>query len=171
MADARKHPDLFTAAEAMEYLHMDGPGHEGTLAAFVRGGHVPAHPLNGSNYFWRDELDELAEKMFAIRRHAGEEPIRISTRLCGPAVLYFLYEGELLVYIGQSIDVTAKGRLADHRKTKKFDRVEKRIVGREDVDALERGLIALHKPPLNITYKNLNPDRFMTLLKEKGFCK
>jgi hypothetical protein len=161
------HPDIFSEREAEIYLHLDGPGYVGVFAAFVRDGHLRARPLpNGTRMFWREDLDTLIKKMFQLDEYADVEPPKVGGRT-GSATIYFLYCGDELVYIGQSIELNA--RLYDHRKTKQFDRHVAHVATRAEVDEIERGLIAFYKPRLNVTFKNYKPDRYLPLLRKRGF--
>jgi hypothetical protein len=71
------------------------------------------------------------------------------TNLIQPPGVYFLCSGETVVYVGQSKEPLQ--RIANHRiyKKGKFDRVFFVPVPEFLLNAAERGLIALLKPPLN----------------------
>lgn len=64
-----------------------------------------------------------------------------------PPCIYFLIEGEEVVYVGQSICL--EQRLATHSREKAFDRVAYLQVEREDLNAVESAFIRYLKPRLN----------------------
>jgi hypothetical protein len=62
-------------------------------------------------------------------------------------VVYFLVADNEVVYVGQSVYLP--GRIEEHRKAKKFDRVYYIAVPREHLDAVETAFIRQLKPRLN----------------------
>ena len=65
--------------------------------------------------------------------------------ICG---VYFLFQGETLQYIGQSVNILA--RCGDHsRQGKPFDSFTFVRCKPEQLDVLERSCIRMFKPPLN----------------------
>ena len=65
----------------------------------------------------------------------------------GPAV-YFLFQGDELVYIGQTVNLLA--RVASHFGRKGFDHFSHIICDRSELAALERIAIVKYRPKLNL---------------------
>lgn len=89
-----------------------------------------------------------------------------------PPGIYFLYLGDRLQYIGQSVEPSA--RIIQHkRKGKKFDRVMFLPTPRHDLLRVESELIKKHRPPLNglpssnVAEKNPIFDRYMDQMMER----
>lgn len=63
--------------------------------------------------------------------------------------IYFLLEGETIVYVGQTVNL--KSRLKEHSKNKTFDRVEYFFTSKTkpETDLLEAVLILKHLPKYN----------------------
>lgn len=74
--EALKHPDIFTPAEAVEYLHLDGPDQLETVRREY--GLVGFRPVGKGFLYWREDLDKAAERMFG---RAKQEPAQL--RLAG----------------------------------------------------------------------------------------
>jgi len=64
-----------------------------------------------------------------------------------PPGVYFLCDGDEVVYVGQSVEVLS--RLAVHQRDKKFDRAYVLPVPHEELDAVEGAFIRALKPSLN----------------------
>jgi len=73
---------------------------------------------------------------------------------CG---VYFLYQGEDVVYVGQS--VTIASRVGWHTEEKAFDSYAWIAVPEELLDAVERHYIELLKPPLNKLNQRASTER------------
>jgi hypothetical protein len=67
----RRHPNIFTAAEAAAYLGLDS---ERSLETLRRDFHLIGHRPAGKAYlYWKAELDRVAAKMFGVE---DEKPCR-----------------------------------------------------------------------------------------------
>lgn len=69
------------------------------------------------------------------------------------AVVYKLFSGDSLIYIGQTVNL--QSRLDDHSKNKVFDKVEYFYIDKEDVDCVEAYLIMEHNPPQNKSVRSV----------------
>ena len=74
-------------------------------------------------------------------RNASRKP---PERLCG---VYFLWMGDSLIYVGQSVDVLS--RLLSHGLRGQFDSFTMIECPKEELADLETAYILLFKPPLN----------------------
>jgi len=78
--EARRHPDLFTKAEAMEYLHL-GPDQECTIKGLRDKGLLEGVKIGPEFMYHRDELDAAVSQLFAerlgfIEQHGARAPVR-----------------------------------------------------------------------------------------------
>ncbi len=89
------------------------------------------------------DLDQMRAAVVGAARQAEVEDVR---RLCG---VYFLIDGDEVVYVGQSVNVAARilQHIAD--KTKQFSRACYVPVHPDDLDETERSLITLFAPRHN----------------------
>lgn len=71
--------------------------------------------------------------------------------------IYFLCQGDEVVYVGQSTNLAA--RLPQHRIDKVFDRVFYLIVRLDDLDRIEREYIRAIRPRYDGTLSRANPER------------
>jgi hypothetical protein len=86
----------------------------------------------GGKYLAIDELRVMAKPL---------------ERKCG---VYFLFDGDELVYIGQTTDFDTRIAMHSLRKTKAFDRVAFIPAEKIDVGQVEAGYIARYKPKYNV---------------------
>ena len=78
---------------------------------------------------------------------------RMPAKLMG---IYFLYDGDKLVYIGQSKSILA--RIGQHMNTEKpFDSYALIECDEEDLDSMEAQYIRHYQPPLNVVGANTGP--------------
>jgi hypothetical protein len=68
-----RHPDIFTAAEALEYMHLSGDA-ERTLETLRITYKLKSAQIGRSLMYHRADLDELVERMFGRRVQPGRNP-------------------------------------------------------------------------------------------------
>jgi hypothetical protein len=71
---------------------------------------------------------------------------QISDPCCG---IYFLMQGESVVYVGQSVDIGARIRSHENEAVKRFDKVFYLPCSEEALDSKENFFIGLYKPRYN----------------------
>lgn len=78
MEAPRRHPDLFTAAEALEYLHLP-PDSIGTLDSLrdrFKGFREAGRRIGKEYTYHRRDLDKLVDEIFGFTDHAEADPVR-----------------------------------------------------------------------------------------------
>ncbi len=95
-----------------------------------------------TNFTRRREQNELLELNELEEKRQWELPIKPK------AVVYFLFENDCLVYIGQSVNVLS--RLKDHARLKSFDSIALVECERHALNEVEALYIDKYKPTLNI---------------------
>lgn len=99
-------------------------------------------------------LLETERRLSVLLAESSDELLSYRTLLCRrvakePTVgIYFLFSGDAVVYIGQSINIY--GRLAAHLTSKKFDSYAMVECKPEDLNRLEHGYICRFRPAMNL---------------------
>lgn len=81
METNRKHPDLFTAEEAAEYLHLESPRGLETLRQNF--GLVGYNGVNRSLLYWREDLDKCALRVVGRDLTKGNTQANGRLRIAG----------------------------------------------------------------------------------------
>jgi hypothetical protein len=71
--ECRRHPDLFTPAEAMEYLHLS-PDAERTLETLRTSHGLRGVQIGKSLMYHRADLDKLVEQLWGLRVESKRNP-------------------------------------------------------------------------------------------------
>jgi hypothetical protein len=85
----------------------------------------------------------------------------------GKCCIYFLFDGDEMVYIGQTR--YAKRRESQHRLKKQFTSVRRLDVVETDMLNLEKALIGHYRPRLNDALIDTCPEPYAGLLRRYGF--
>lgn len=80
MESPRRHPDLFTGAEALEYLHL-ASDQERTLETFRLDYGLPAQKMGRELMYHRADLDALVVRIFEHGRGATRQKTPTGPRL------------------------------------------------------------------------------------------
>lgn len=75
---------------------------------------------------------------------AKSKPYGLRDKICG---VYFLFYQDILVYVGQSVDIDS--RLLSHFTTKAFDRYSYIVLSEDELDDVENYYINKYKPIYN----------------------
>jgi prophage regulatory protein len=101
-----------------------------------------AHPI-GSPKFTAPAQDKARPRLLPKSKILSLRKIEL-TSLCG---IYFLFSGNEIVYIGQSINVFSS--IAQHQNIKDFDAFTYIEIPQSELDAFEAEYISQYKPKLN----------------------
>jgi hypothetical protein len=100
--------------------------------------------------------------MKKVKRYPNLEEIRL--RASGKIslsqseyVIYFLFNNEELIYIGQTRNLLK--RISVHKRTKVFDKISIVETDYKDVMCLEQGYIKKYKPIYNTTFEMMSQKR------------
>jgi hypothetical protein len=74
MNEPRKHPDIFTAEEAAEYLHLDRDKGEQTLKTLREKGVLTGFWLGPGLMYHRRDLDRAADVIFGVTTAIETKP-------------------------------------------------------------------------------------------------
>ena len=79
MIEFRKHPDLFTAQEAAEYLHLDAEAGERTLETLRQKHGLIGQQVGKALMYHRKNLDACIDRIFGVASSASSQgPRRIA---------------------------------------------------------------------------------------------
>lgn len=107
-------------------------------------------PIN-FKVFVKKDINIIDRPPDAIR--LNKDLIQVDIHYYPPGV-YFLCNGDEVVYVGQSINIF--GRLVEHRQNKNFDRIYILPIPEHELNAVEGALIRILKPKYNRSNKRTN---------------
>lgn len=155
--------EIITLSGNYEYEVFDDSSTGPVYFTHKKCSRILRHLMGNGKTIYSDELSKLPARLytnFADTNVTEDSPLsmylytfglKFQEETRGPGI-YFLFEDEELVYIGQSKDVQT--RLSNHHVYEKSHHQIKfaSVSFDEDRRAIERALIVLLKPSLNVVY-------------------